>query len=191
MRVSMAVNGVPVVSGSRKAMLQRQIRRLEQKRDELLEKLGANKTSETSTPELPSGTVRVNTSRLIGQEAGTSFESGTGMSQPDASFSGTWDFGKALRELADGMSEGMDSALPPEDSKEVLKQLQLIEMQIMTLRQQLGDDAPAPSVPEAEGDAAAIALSGMETREALKMAESAASLPPAGVMDNGHVDGYA
>ena len=154
--------------------------------------MGKGKTSDTKTPDISSGTMRIASSGSDSQERGEPVSTTTDTPQSRVASVGTQDLGQALRQLSQALTPEPDTSDLAEDPKEILKQLQLIEMQLMTLRQQLDEDMPLPLEPEAnDKDAASLAVAGMQAREAREAAESAAAFPPPEVTSEGHVDGYA
>lgn len=201
MRISGASVGGGEISGSRKASIERQIKKLEKKRDEILEKLGAKKSSKKQdSAELSTGNLRVNSAGSDGQGSastpqigGSDAESGVAAPRSDVFSDKSLDMGQALHDMSKKLSSSSaaDGAATAEDPKELMKQLQLIEMQIMALRQQINDDSSEALEVDTE-EAAAAAMSGMEAREANRSTDSAAatSLPEVSVSADGHVDGY-
>lgn len=200
MRISGAAIGGGELSNSKKAAIKRQIRKLEKKRDEILEKLGVKTSSKKQdSPGISTGVLRLNTAGSDGQASastpqsgGDGVESGSAAPQANTFFGNSQDIGSALRELSNGSSSSSatNESEIPEDPKELMKLLQLIIMQIATLRQQLGDDSLEPVEMDQE-EAATLAAAGMEAREADKAAESVAALPMAEMTAEGHLDGYA
>ena len=198
MRISDAASGGGDVSGSQKAAIKRQIRRLEEKRDEILEKLGLKKPSKKQdTGNISGGTLTANPIRSIGQQDAVvsqtdenGIETGAVTSSADIVTGGAQEVGKALRGLAQEVyssSGGMDLS---EDREELVAQLKAIEMQIMALRKQINDDSF--EVPEVDKEKASdLAASGMMAREASRMTESVATPPAVEVSGTGSVDGYA
>ena len=197
----MHVTSRTVVSGgsgnARKAGIEKQIKRLEKKKRELIKKLSGKGESAKQPEGVSRGTMAVSAPQ-------TAASAQTPVAMPGASdqttpavpalptpapastdFAG--DVAQTLRDFQASSSSG--SAFPEieEDPEDIMKQIQLIEMQIMQLRQQLGDDAmtvmsmSSEDGQEQSADDLFSAFAG-RTEEAAK--------PTVEVAD-GHVDGYA
>lgn len=171
-----AVNSVIQGGGghSNRASIERQIRRLEEKKRELMEKLGGGGGGggDQDAAELSRGTLAVGgqSSSVQGESLGASL-------------------GQAIRNFSQSLAE------PPEmpdgdenDPKEIMKKIQLIDMQIMMLRRQLGDDGSLGLEPlENDADnAAAMATAGIEEQIA-GVLSSGGETGAAGAGE-GHVD---
>lgn len=198
MRVSGTASGGGEISGSQKAAIKRQIRKLEEKRDEILEKLGLKKPSKKQdTGNVSGGTWTVNSTGSIGQESAATSQNGESgievdMAAPSVETApgGAQDVGKVLRGLAQKVSSSSDSMELSEDREELVAQLKAIEMQIMALRKQINDDSfEAPEVDIEK--AADLAASGMMAREVGRATESTTTPPSVEVTNMGNVDGYA
>lgn len=192
----MQVTSSTRVSGAtgnpRKAAILRQIRRLEEKKQELMDKLSGNGESSASSSGQTPGFAKVNhqpvSSEGPGLHSGASGDDGTGDTFAGQG-SGVLDLGEVLGGVASGVSSSASFPEVKEEPKEILKRIQLIELQIMTLRQQLGNDAM-------------ITLEVVDEKEDTSAADLAASLfstpgegmeagQPAAEVVDGHVDGYA
>lgn len=180
----------------RKANIEKQIRRLEAKMAKLLEKL-TNKgesSSQSASTDLAQASVVLNQQTIGSQGAGADASSGNaGSATGAASAAGAsgQDMGQILRDLAASFSSGGGQEASfelEEDPEEILKQVQLIQMQIAMLRQQLGDDAMSILSGMDEGGEDAETVFG-EAAAKLQAAVAASELPSAEVA-NGHVDGY-
>lgn len=205
MRISGAAIGGGELTGSRKASIERQIKKLEEKRDEILEKLGAKKSKKSSQAQEPAGvsggTLHVGATGSAGQGGVAAPQSGEGAAaQPDTSSGNAQNIGQILHAASQKLSSA-SSAIPSdasEDPKELMKQLQLIEVQIMALRQQL-DEGSSEAIELDPDEAAALATAGMEAREAVRSTGSDAARPDAALpalptvesTPGGHIDGYA
>lgn len=198
MRIAESSSGGGDVSSSQKAAIKRQIRKLEEKRDEILEKLGLKKPSKKQDAgNISGGTWAVASTNSVTQEnATTSQNSESGIevsavaSPAEMTPSSVQDVGNALRGLAQNVASSSDSAGLSEDKEELAAQLQAIEMQIMALRKQINDSSF--DVPEVDVEKAAeLAASGMMAREAGRATESVAPPPAVEVTPTGNVDGYA
>lgn len=184
-------------SNPRKANIEKQIRRLEAKMAKLLEKL-TNKedsSSQNVSADLAQASVVLHRQATGSQGAGGDASSGNADSATNAASSsaaGGQDTGQILRNLGTSFSSGGGQEASfelEEDPEEILKQIQLIQMQIAMLRQQLGDDAMTVLSGMDEGNEDAETVFG-EAAAKLQAAVAAAELPSAEVA-NGHVDGYA
>lgn len=99
---------------SRKAGIKRQIQKLEKKRQELMEKLAkAGASGGDSSAAAPSG------GKTAGTTAGTTAVGGGNYTADE--------LGQILRDFRASLSgdQNDDSGLPPEEPKEIMKQLQL------------------------------------------------------------------
>lgn len=183
----------------RKASIMRQIKRLEKKRNELLEKLGMGKESREASTDSFQGTPTVNNTATASRSVelhlpGAQTKPADGSRDAIAAVpaaapaSGGGNSGSLFHNLQNAASSGEDSleALE-EDPREILKQIQLIEMQISMLRQQLGDDARTlleAVTDEKDEDPADLAATALAASIEEKLA-------PAVEVVDGRVDGYA
>lgn len=213
MRISSASGGVGGASGSRRAIIEKQIRRLEEKKKVLMKKLNQKSGSSgdsAPTATLGQATVRINNQSIAGQGGGgvvavpaatandQTASSGTGavanppVSMPsvpvDNSLQSVTDNLHALRQALSSGQEGGDGLEFAEDPEDIMKQIQLLDLQIMTLRQQLGDDSmlSLAMMPE-DGETSLAELADMVSGA---ISARTAELPEATVTE-GHVDGYA
>lgn len=199
----MNVSSTTMVSGAtgnpRKAAILKQIRNLEAKKQELLEKMkgGSGSSGSTSAAGTSQGTYTVNAGKTGGDTTGADsvgFASETSAMASSLVAGGGIDvqsIGQNLQDFKASLGAGA-GGVPEikEDPKDIMKRIQLIELQIMTLRQQLGDDAQTvlsmEDDSESEGEkAVADFVSGL-----LGGAAGDASLPAVEVTADGHVDGY-
>lgn len=198
MRISGAAMGGGDLSGSQKAAIRRQIRKLEERRDEILEKLGVKKPSKKQdTAGAPTGTLHVSVAGAGAQanistpQAGDGIASSKAISAPTEIVSeSVQGMGKTLRDMSKEIvdSSSVDAGAS-EDKEVLLKQLQQIQMQIANLQQQLGEGSAEAMEVDPE-QAAALAASGMVAGEAARTIENAPSLPVPEVTSEGRVDGY-
>lgn len=178
-----AGQGVGGAAGNgRKANILRQIRRLEAKRDELMKKLTGDGESKSEPVGQAQGTVRIGGTQAAGKTGAASDAS-------QDSSGGAIDPGQVLRDLSAAMSSGQGASggVPEmqEDPEQILKQIEMISMQILMLQRQLGDDAMlslALSPDAQEKDAAELGTEALSrlVSESLPMPE----------VEAGHVDGY-
>lgn len=182
----------------RKANIEQQIRRLEKKKKQLLKKLNGE-ADDSGSSENNLSTALAQASVVIHQQAGgaqpaaVSSEEGAASlpvtANASASAGSAQNVGQTLNELMASLSSGggEGSLDIQEDPEEILKQIQLVDMQIIMLRQQLGEDNILSLAAEQEngGDA-----EGLFKEAVAKLQASAMKLPTAEVT-GGHVDGYA
>lgn len=191
----------------RSANILRQIRRLEEKKAELMKKLTKSQESgEKPAADLGRAGMRMGDQSIAGQTAGLHTPGQTagaalpgtgadsGESVPDAAApapsGGVLNLGEVLRSVGSAMSSGQggsdDFAGAFEQPKDIMKRIQMLDMQIMMLRQQLGEDAMSvlAANPDADKDAS-------EFIDPSLLHAASAELPEPVVTAEGHVDGYA
>lgn len=134
MTISSVTRGGAAQSASRKAAIMRQIRKLEKKRDELLEKLSGDSGGKSAPATSAPGTVTMQQKSQTPGENGSADADALSVDNQARSLS------QAMQNLRSSLSSGAETPEPPEDPKEILKKIQMIEMQIMVLRQQLDED---------------------------------------------------
>lgn len=184
-----------------KANIQKQIRRLEKKKVQLMKKLNkSGDTGGTASMDLAKASVSVAAPQASGQSAaaatlpaasgdGSGAQAQAASQVAAAGASRNNEIAQALRELQTSMSSSQSVPELEEDPKDIMKQIQLLDMQIMLLRQQLEDDdgtTVLANLDDEDEDDSQNPLA-----QFLPQAGGAeAALPTAEVVE-GHVDGYA
>lgn len=193
MNISTATKARGSAGTHNKASIEKQIRRLEKKREELYRKLTGNKGSEESTAQAPQGTPVVNSQKVSGQGAGVPLmgaQTGDAASAAASGGDSSSSFMQNLQDLQSSLSSSQSPLEIEEDPEDILKQIQLVEMQIMTLRQRLGEDSMLTLVAGDEVDKEDLASTALSMATAKASQAEAISLPSPEVDAGGHVDGY-
>lgn len=179
-----AGQGVGGAAGNgRKANILRQIRRLEAKRDELIKKLTGDGESKSEPVGQVQGTVTIGGGQAAGKTDAASDAS-------QGSSGAAIDPGQVLRDLSAAISSGQGGAgsVPEmeEDPEQILKQIEMISMQILMLQRQLGDDATLSLAASPDAEEQEASKAGTEALS--KLVSDALPMPE--VEAGGHVDGY-
>lgn len=205
MRIS-SMSGTGASSSGRRAQIERKIRTLEERKRELQKKMrgdGDNK-AETQPLGLTKGTASIKQVQPATQAAAyapitLSDSNAEGAAVPEVAVPTPDmlpDNGSAMQELSQafkdlraalgGNDSGGGGGDMGEDMESLMKRIQTIDLQIMSLQQQL-EDTDIPLQPMEMPEEGEVPVPQMQGHGHVEVAE--AELPTAEVVD-GHVDGY-
>lgn len=212
MRITSTTSGLKGGSNPRRAVIEKQIRRLEEKKKALMKKLnGQTESSSSQAANLGQATVQVNNQPIASQGVSVSVAQTSTAAANQTASAGNGSGAAAaavdlpmapvgsdsvqsmaenlyaLRQALSSGQGGGGGTEMPESLEDTMKQIQMLDMQIMTLQQQLGEDAMMSLSMTPDGEDADLA-SLVSNAVAAKTTQS--ELPQAEVND-GHVDGYA
>lgn len=189
MRISsLMVGGGASLNAGQKNQIKAQIRKLEKRKDELLEKLGLSTKSSGSGFGSPSVLKALASSSFSLPAAG----SGGDEESESSTASASRDLSASFQQFRQTLQTDSSAAIPEEseDPKEIMKQIMSIDMLLMTLRQQLGEEYTSKNEEEEDEEGAGTGHVALGGDAAPAEAAPAVEVPVVQAGD-GHVDGYA
>lgn len=185
MRISsLTVGGGASLSNGQKNQIKKQIRDLEKRKDELLKKLGVSTGGSGSGMSFSSASIAAGSFALAKSGAG---DEGESASSPVSAFR---EMSASFQQFRQSLKTDNSDAVPTEneDPKEIIKQIMSIDMLLITLRQQLGEEYTSRGEDDEEEEGGHGQLA---AEEAAPTDSTPAAEAPAVQVGDGHVDGYA